>query len=183
MKKNVLGIIGLLSVVVLVSACGGGNVNNSNQQVQDLQKQIEELKQQVEQNGQSNSAPQQQVQQTQPVQQQVQQTQPVQQQVQQTQAAQQPVQPNQQPVQPIQPVQQQYGQQSAAISVETAKANAVAHAGLDINSVTFVKQKYDFDDGFQEWELEFVYGTTKYEYTVNAMTGAVMKFEMESIYN
>lgn len=60
---------------------------------------------------------------------------------------------------------------------------AVAHSGLDINDVNFVKQKYDFDDGIQEWDIEFVHGTTKYEYAINAMTGAIIKFEMDSIYD
>ena len=72
MKKNVLGVISLLSVVILVSACGGGNANNNSQQVDELQKQVEELKKQVEQNNQSNAVSQQ------PAQTQVQQTQPVQ---------------------------------------------------------------------------------------------------------
>ena len=153
MKKTVLGVISLLSVVILVSACGGGNANNNSQQVDELQKQVEELKKQVEQNNQSNAVSQQ----------------PAQTQVQQT--------------QPVQPIQQPYGQQNVNVSVETAKATAVSHAGLDINQVTFVNQAYDFDDGIQEWDIDFVYGTTKYEYTINAMTGAVMKYEVDSIYD
>lgn len=59
----------------------------------------------------------------------------------------------------------------------------MAHAGLDINQVTFVKQAYDYDDGIQEWDIDFVYGTTKYEYTINAMTGVIMKFEVDSVYD
>ncbi len=89
----------------------------------------------------------------------------------------------QQQVSPSQSIQQQYDPQNAQVSVEEAKATAVAHSGLDINDVNFVKQKYDFDDGIQEWEIEFVHGTTKYEYAINAMTGAIIKFEMDSIYD
>ena len=70
-----------------------------------------------------------------------------------------------------------------AIDVETAKANAASHAGFNVGNVTFVKQKYDFDDGIAKWEIDFVVNQTKYEYEVNATTGAIIKFEIESIYS
>ena len=69
------------------------------------------------------------------------------------------------------------------ISVEEAKNIAVQHAGFNIANVTFVKQKYDFDDGIAKWELEFVVNTNKYEYEVSASNGTVLKYQVESIYN
>ena len=69
------------------------------------------------------------------------------------------------------------------IDVENAKSIAVQHAGFNISNVTFVKQKYDFDDGLAKWEIEFVNGTNKYEYEVSASNGSILKFQVESIYN
>ena len=71
----------------------------------------------------------------------------------------------------------------ATIDVEAAKQNAVAHAGFNMANVTFVKQKFDYNDGIAKWEIDFVVNQTKYEYEVNATTGAIVKFEMESIYS
>ena len=50
-------------------------------------------------------------------------------------------------------------------------------------NVTFVKQKYDFDDGIAKWELEFVLNTNKYEYEIDAVNGTILKYQVESIYN
>lgn len=67
------------------------------------------------------------------------------------------------------------------IDVEKAKLIAVQSAGLDINNVTFIKQKYDIDDGIAQWEIEFVANNNKYEYEINASDGRVLKYETESI--
>ena len=68
------------------------------------------------------------------------------------------------------------------IDVEKAKLIAVQNAGLDINNVTFIKQKYDIDDGIAQWEIEFVSNNNKYEYEISASDGRVLKFKMESIH-
>lgn len=78
-------------------------------------------------------------------------------------------------------MQQNYGAQN--ISVEQAKSTAVQHAGFNMANVTFVKQKYDFDDGIAKWELEFVVNTNKYEYEIDAVNGTILKYQVESIYN
>lgn len=49
--------------------------------------------------------------------------------------------------------------------------------------MTFVKQKYDFDDGIAKWEIEFVVNTNKYEYDINASNGDIVKYQVESIYD
>ena len=67
------------------------------------------------------------------------------------------------------------------IDVEKAKSIAVQNAGLDINNVTFIKQKYDIDDGIAEWEIEFVANNNKYEYEISALDGTIMKSKLESI--
>ena len=69
------------------------------------------------------------------------------------------------------------------IDVEQAKQIATGHAGFNTSNVTFTKQKYDFDDGIAKWEIEFVVNTNKYEVEVSASNGAIVKYQVESIYN
>lgn len=177
MKSKFLTIAGLLTLCLMLGACGGNSASNA--QVDELQKQLADLQNQV--NSNQNAQQNQNYQQTQPYQQAQpaqQQAQPVQQQQQQQSIPQVPAIPQQQPYQP-----QMGGFGQPAIDVETAKANAASHAGFNVGNVTFVKQKYDFDDGIAKWEIDFVVNTTKYEYEVNATTGAIIKFEIESIYS
>lgn len=69
------------------------------------------------------------------------------------------------------------------IDVEQAKQIATQHAGFNVSNVTFIKQKYDFDDGMAKWEIEFVVNTNKYEIEVSATNGTILKYKIESIYN
>lgn len=87
------------------------------------------------------------------------------------------------PQQPIVPNAANGAIQVQGIDVEAAKAIAVANAGFDINSVTFIKTKYDFDDGMAKWEIEFVVNTNKYEYDISAANGMIIKSKVATIYN
>ena len=161
MKLKSFLIISLVAVAITICACGAAN-NQSNADVAALQKQVEELQQQVQNNQQTqNTQP---VQNTQPAQN----TQPVQ-------NAQQPV--AQQPVQGTPAL----GNTTANITLDQAKQIAVTNAGLDINSVTFVKQMQDYDDGYMKWDVDFVAGDTKYDYDVSAYDGTILKSEREII--
>ena len=73
--------------------------------------------------------------------------------------------------------------QGQGIDVESAKSIAATSAGFNAASVTFVKTKYDFDDGIAKWEIEFVVNTNKYEYDISAVNGTILKSKIESIYN
>lgn len=110
----------------------------------------------------------------------IQQTQPVQpaQQAQQTQ----PIQPVQS-VQQTQPIQQGYTMPQFSITIEQAKQNALSAVGMSASNVTFTKQKQDYDDGMPEYEIEFVANNMKYEFEVSGANGAILKQEVESIYN
>ncbi len=65
------------------------------------------------------------------------------------------------------------------ISAAKAKEIALKHAGVDAGKATFVKAEYDFDDGVKLYEVEFCVGRVEYEYEINAVTGAVMKHEID----
>ena len=45
------------------------------------------------------------------------------------------------------------------------------------------KFKLDFDDGRWEYEGEIRYGTMEYDFTIDANTGALLEWDMESIYD
>ena len=45
--------------------------------------------------------------------------------------------------------------------------------------MTFTKAKLDWDDGRQEYEVEFRQGRTEYDYTIDATTGAILESDRD----
>lgn len=70
-------------------------------------------------------------------------------------------------------------QEQALITADEAKAAALNYAGLTEDKVTYVKVELDYDDGQAEYEIEFFAGKTEYDFTINAVTGAVLEMETE----
>ncbi len=68
---------------------------------------------------------------------------------------------------------------AADIGLEAAKAAALRHAGLTGQQVQWIKAQKDYDDGRWEYELEFLYNNTEYDYTILASNGSVIKYETE----
>lgn len=66
------------------------------------------------------------------------------------------------------------------ITEATAKATALADAGLTEADVTFTECKQDLHDGFQVYEIEFVSGNTEYNYTIDLSTGSILEKEQEN---
>ena len=67
------------------------------------------------------------------------------------------------------------------ISAETAKAKALAHAGLSASQVTFVRATLDWDDGRSVYDVEFYTSDYKeYDYEIDANTGAVLSFDYDA---
>ncbi len=73
------------------------------------------------------------------------------------------------------------GSQTAMISDADAKANALTHAGLSADQVTFTECRLDWDDGRQVYEIEF-YGpnSTEYDYEIDPYTGDVIKYDFDA---
>lgn len=71
------------------------------------------------------------------------------------------------------------GAASAAITSDQAKEIALNHAGQQASSVYFDKVELDYDDGVQKYEIEFVGGNMEYEYEIDALTGAIIKYEWD----
>ncbi len=69
--------------------------------------------------------------------------------------------------------------QNQDIGREGAKKAALNDAGLSESDVTDWKIERDWDDGRLEYEIEFWYGSTEYEYTVDGYTGFVLESDMK----
>ena len=157
------------------------------QQAQEAQKQAQEAAAQAQQQQQQAQQQQQQAEeakkQAEAAQKQAQQQQQQQQQAQQQQQQPTPAQQQQSAPQQPTPAPQQPAQNNNYISVDQAKNIALGQAGFSASSVNFVKTKLENDDGRTEYEIEFYNGTTEYSYTIDAVTGSVLEYDVESIYD
>lgn len=71
------------------------------------------------------------------------------------------------------------GNPGAYIGVDEAKTIAANHAGVAVADVVFSKAKLENDDGRAVYEIEFYYGTTEYEYEINASTGDILEYDAD----
>ncbi|MBE6648729.1 MAG: hypothetical protein E7614_04320 [Ruminococcaceae bacterium] len=65
------------------------------------------------------------------------------------------------------------------IGLEKAKKAVLEKAGLSTENVTFTKAKLEKEKGRAEYEIEFTCDGKKYEFSVNALTGEIIEFEVE----
>jgi len=73
--------------------------------------------------------------------------------------------------------------ESKTISVEEAKAIALAHAGLTADQVSFVKSGLDWDDGRETYDLEFYTSDHwEFDYDIDPYTGEVLSFDQDAEY-
>ena len=68
---------------------------------------------------------------------------------------------------------------TADIGFEKAKEAALSHAGVAESDTVFLIAEADYDDGRKEYEVEFYAGGTEYDYTIDAASGRVLKFDTE----
>ncbi len=71
--------------------------------------------------------------------------------------------------------------QTPGISLEEAKAAALADAGLAEADVTFFREKTDRDDGILVYDLEFYTSDTEYDYEIDADNGTVRAKKAETL--
>lgn len=71
----------------------------------------------------------------------------------------------------------------ATIDVEEAKRIALDHAGLSADAVKHMNAYLEYDDGIEQYEVQFYEGTTEYEYSIDAVNGTVLGYNMESIFS
>ncbi|MGM9607639.1 MAG: PepSY domain-containing protein [Oscillospiraceae bacterium] len=68
----------------------------------------------------------------------------------------------------------------SCVGEDAAVSAVLSHAGVSADSVTSLHCKLDHDDGLDIYEVDFYANGYKYEYEINALTGAVIKFEREA---
>ena len=71
---------------------------------------------------------------------------------------------------------------NATVSEATAKQTAIARVS-GATEKDIYEWKLDYDDGRPEYEGKIIYGGTEYEFTIDANTGAIIEWDMESIYD
>ena len=66
------------------------------------------------------------------------------------------------------------------IGEEKAKAIALQDAGLSASEVSRIFCKLDYDDGIAEYEVEFWKDSTEYEYDIDASTGKILGYDVDT---
>lgn len=69
------------------------------------------------------------------------------------------------------------------ISADEARSIAFSHAKVADSDVRFYKSKLEWDHGRQVYNIEFISGAKEYEYEVDADSGEIIKWEVESIFS
>lgn len=72
---------------------------------------------------------------------------------------------------------------AAKVSKDQAKEIALNDAGLAGTKVWFTKQSFDIDDGVSVYEIEFRANGTKYEYEIDANSGAIRDRDSEKVWS
>lgn len=70
---------------------------------------------------------------------------------------------------------------STGYTLDELKNIVLADAGLSGESVTYTKTKQDYDDGVLEYEIDFTYNSTKYEYEIAVSTGKIISKKTEAL--
>lgn len=65
------------------------------------------------------------------------------------------------------------------ITEDQAQAIALEHAGLTEADISHLQVRKDFDDGRQEYNVEFYVDRLEYEYEIDAATGKIISFDKD----
>lgn len=66
------------------------------------------------------------------------------------------------------------------IGADRAKEIALEHAGLTQEGVSFLRAEREYDDGRLEYEVEFYCGRTEYSYAIDAVSGEILEYDVDS---
>ena len=68
---------------------------------------------------------------------------------------------------------------AGGITKDQALEIALKHAGVAKSNASFIQVKPDFDDGMQQFDVEFHVGMTEYNYDIDAGTGRIVDFDVD----
>ena len=69
------------------------------------------------------------------------------------------------------------------ITLEQAKQAALERAGAAADAATFVQAHPDYDDGRPTYEIKFFTDDTEYEFDVDATSGRILEYNIDSVYD
>ncbi|MCM1307829.1 MAG: PepSY domain-containing protein [Butyrivibrio sp.] len=69
--------------------------------------------------------------------------------------------------------------QTEKVTLDEAKRIALEYAGLKEADVRFTKLELDYDDGREEYEIEFYFGNKEYEFNIDAFSGKILDVEID----
>lgn len=65
------------------------------------------------------------------------------------------------------------------IGEDGAKEIALAHAGFSETDVRLLRVELEYDHKRAEYEVEFYFGTTEYDYKIDAVSGKILEYEAD----
>ena len=69
--------------------------------------------------------------------------------------------------------------QDISLTQTDAEAIALEHAGAAADQVKFLHSEYEIDDRIPQYDVEFYYNNTEYNYEIHAETGEILSFERD----
>ena len=72
---------------------------------------------------------------------------------------------------------------TSQISEDDAKRIALEQAGISEKQASYLHVKKDWDDGYVLYEGKFFYNELEYEFEIDAQTGRILEWDVESIYD
>ena len=72
---------------------------------------------------------------------------------------------------------------ASQISEDDAKRIALEQAGISEKQASYLHVKKDWDDGYVLYEGKFFYNELEYEFEIDAQTGRILEWDVESIYD
>ena len=71
------------------------------------------------------------------------------------------------------------GAAAGGITQEQAVEIALKHAGVAKANVSYLQVRPDYDDGMQQFDVEFYVGMTEYNYDIDANSGRIVDFDVD----
>ena len=72
---------------------------------------------------------------------------------------------------------------TTTITMDEARDIALNHASTNINSITHLRTERDYENNTLVYEVDFIYNSYEYDYKIDAVTGAIISYDVDSIYD